>query len=366
LGKETLMKTRLTLAAFALLAGALVVLAVACDGAEAGVTVQKGLAAAVGQDTSGNVGAPVAATPVPNAAAIAEKEQAAYLSAAGTEAASDVAYTGAAYPPAAAYSGAGRGGDSLLVSPQLQAQGGITVQGYGRATAPADSARVQFVVSKGGEIYPTPLPVTESGAVPRGNVEVETEPAPPPDVYPTPVPPSPITEADLTPLVDAIKAQGFSDSDIEITIYPSSYYYDPYGSGSARVTVTVDNPADELGPLVEAGTDAVNESGTLMLQNVGVMYTVDDCDELLAAARRAAVDDGRENGAGLAEALEVNLGDVVAASEYIYSPYGPSSCDPTFDTYYAGPYGYEGMTYDPAMPAEVQIISNVTLTFAMS
>jgi len=349
------MRTRLTLAAFALLAGALVVLAVACDGAGAGVTVEKGLAAAVGQGTSEGIDQASTADSASYTAAIAEKEEAARA-----------AYTGAAYPPAAAYPLSGMGGESLSVSPQLQAQGGITVQGYGRATAPADSARVQFVVSESGEVYPTPLPATESRVVPGGDVEAQTEPATPPDEYPTAVPPSPITEADLTPLIDAIKGEGFSDSDIEITIYSSGYYYDPYGSGSARVTVTVDNPADDVGPLVEAGTDAVNESGTLMLQNVGIMYTVDNCDDLLAAARRAAVEDGRDNGAGLAEALGVGLGDVVAASEYIYSPYGPSSCDPSFDTYYAGPYGYEGMSYDPAMPAEVQIVANVTLTFAMS
>ncbi|KPK47521.1 MAG: hypothetical protein AMJ77_02885 [Dehalococcoidia bacterium SM23_28_2] len=348
------MRTKLTLAAFALLAGALVVLAVACDGAGAGVTVEKGLAAAVGQDTSGGIDQASTTDSASYAAAIAEKEEAARA-----------AYTGAAYPPTAAYPVGGMGGESLSVSPQLQAQGGITVQGYGRATAPADAARVQFVVSKSGEVYPTPVSV-EPRAVPGVGVDIETEPAMPPDEYPTPVPPSPITEADLEPLIDAIKGEGFSDSDIEITIYSSGYYYDPYGSGSARVTVTVDNPADEVEPLVEAATEAVNESGTLMLQNVGVMYTVDDCDDLLAAARRVAVEDGRDNGAGLAEALDVGLGDVVAASEYIYSPFGPSSCDPSFDTYYAGPYGYEGMAYDPVMPAEVQIVANVTLTFAMS
>jgi uncharacterized protein YggE len=90
---------------------------------------------------------------------------------------------------------------------------------------------------------------------------------------------------------------------------------------------------------------------------------VSDCSALLGEARRAAVDDGRENGEGLADALGVSLGQIVAASEYVYSPIGPSPCEPAFDTY---PYGYEGTAYDPAMPAEVQIVSNVALTFAMS
>jgi uncharacterized protein YggE len=129
------------------------------------------------------------------------------------------------------------------------------------------------------------------------------------------------------------------------------------------VTVTLDNPADRVGPLVNAGTQAVNESGTLSLQNTSVLYMVDDCSALLREARRAAVEDGRDSGEGLAEALGVSLGDLLAASEYAYSPFGVSPCDPTFDT---SPYGYEGMSYDPALLAEVQIVSNVALTFAMS
>jgi uncharacterized protein YggE len=255
-----------------------------------------------------------------------------------------------------------RGGEGLLLAPQSQTQTGITVQGYGSATVPADSARVQFSVSKGGDVYPMPLPA-EPTAVAEGSVGGETAPGTPPEIYPTTVSPSPITEADLAPLIDAIKAQGVSDADIEVVIYPAGGYYSPYGSGSARVTVTLDNPADRVGPLVDAGTQAVNESGTLMLQNTSVLYMVDDCSALLREARRAAVEDGRDSGEGLAEALGVSLGDLLAASEYAYSPFGPSPCDPTFDT---SPYGYEGMSYDPALLAEVQIVSNVALTFAMS
>jgi uncharacterized protein YggE len=129
------------------------------------------------------------------------------------------------------------------------------------------------------------------------------------------------------------------------------------------VTVNLDNPADRVGPLVDAGTQAVNQSGTLTLQNVNVLYTVNDCSALLGEARRAAVEDGRENAQGLASALGVSLGEVLAASEYVSSPLGPSPCEPALDT---SPYGYGGMTYDPALPAEVQILSNVALTFAIS
>jgi uncharacterized protein YggE len=342
------MKTRLALIPIALLAIALAALAVACGGAGAGVTVEKGLAAVAGQERSTNTSAQPASAAVPYTAAIAEKEEAA-----------GSAYAPAAYPVGSMIGSGGAEGFSFPL--QSQAAAGITVQGYSRATAPADTARVQFVVTQGYDYYREPMPA-ELEAVPEGRVEGEIAPATPPEIYPTTELPSPITEADLAPLIDAIKAQGVSDSDIEVTIYPSGYY-DPYGSGSALVTVTLDNPADRVGPVVDAGTQAVNESGTLYLQNVSVLYTVDDCSALLAEARRAAVEDARENGAGLATALGVNLGEVAAASEYVYSPSGPSPCEPTFDTYYG--YGYEGPSYDPAMPAEAQIVSNVSISFSI-
>jgi hypothetical protein len=60
----------------------------------------------------------------------------------------------------------------------------------------------------------------------------------------------------------------------------------------------------------------------------------------------------------------VNVGEVLAAAEYVSSSYWPSPCEPSFDTY-PKLYGYEGITYQPPMPAEVQIIVNVTLAFAI-
>jgi uncharacterized protein YggE len=339
------MNTKLTLMPFALLVAALVVLAAACGGAAAKVTVEKGLAAAAGQQVQSGATPEAASLTLPTGQEAAAP--AAVPSSLGTRADTSAPYALGGAVPALAEGAAA----------------GLTVQGYGRATAPADTARVQFAVSKSGDVYPVPLPADTRG-VPEGGVETESAPSVPPETSPTEVAPSPMTKADLQPLVDAIKAQGVSEADIEIVIYPAdSYSY--YGSNSALVTVTLSDPSDRVGPLVDAGTQAVNDSGTLYLQNVSVLYTVDDCSALLGEARRAAVEDGRDNASGLAQALGVNVGEVVAAAEYAYSPLGLSTCDPAFDTYYPQPYGYEGIGYDPSMPAEVQIVVNVTLTFAI-
>ena len=336
---------------------ALAVLAVACGGAEAKVTVVKGLAAAgsaaASQETRETaVGGGSAAAAVPYQAATTGKEESAVTSAPSVQ----VAY------PAGSIIG-GRGGDGSFASPLVQAQGltGITVQGYGRATSPADAARVQFTVGAGysGGPYPYPEKAVPSDVMP-------SEPAVTPETIPVTPTATPLTEAALKPLIDAIKAQGVSDADIEVTVYLSSSYYGSYGSGgSARIAVTL-RDVGKVGALVDAVNAAVPADGSLIIQNVSVLYTVDDCDVLLGQARTAAIEDARDNGRGLAEALGVSLGDILGASEYSYSPYGLSSCDPTFEISYYGAYGYEGSSYDPAMPAEVVVVSNISLAFAIS
>jgi uncharacterized protein YggE len=349
------------------LLAALAVVAVACGGAEAEVKVDKGLAAYAGanagaaQQNAGNAARPASqvSQSAPAASEASYNESAAVAPSVNT---------GGMGGPALARD-AVSSKDAAALAPLEQAGPlGIVVQGYGRATAPADTARVAFTVSKSGVNYPVPMgetkPLPSDVGVMEGGTAEGSAPAPditpvPPDVYPTPVPPEPITEADLQPLVDAMKAQGVSDSDIEVTIYPASYY-GPYGSPTALVTVTL-HDVSKVGGLTDAANQAIAASGTLYLQNTGVTYNVSDCDTLLKEARKAAVEDARANGAGLAEALGVGLGAIQGATEYSYDPYGYSGCQSQ-----SGPvYGSYMPPYDPAQPAEVQIISNVTISFAM-
>jgi uncharacterized protein YggE len=351
---------------------ALAVVAVACGGADAEVKVDKGLAAYAGA----------------NPASVESDAGQSARPAASTNTGSEVSYGEQLGAPAArsAVAPSGMGGDttdsaigsaypkttdSARLAPMEQAGPlGIVVQGYGRATAPADTAKVGFVVGKGGVVYPEPMGITkpmepgvvteDSGAGSAPSQPVEVTPVPP-DVYPTPVPVTPITDADLQPLIDAIKAQGVSDGDIEVNIYPSTYY-GPYGTPTARVTVTL-HDMSKVGGLIDAGNQAVNNSNTIYMQNVGVTYSVNDCDVLLREARAAAVQDARDNGAGLADALGVGLGGIQGATESNWDPYGYSGCQSQSGG--PVPYEYEGPPYDPSVAAEVQIISNVTISFAM-
>ena len=336
------MKTRLTLVPLALVAMGLAALAVACGGAGAEVTVEKGLAAAAGQYVEGEAAPEAASLALP--VGVGMGAPAAVPGVLGTRAgmSGPLALEGAFAPLAQGVAA------------------GLTVQGFGRATTPADSARVQFVVTQGYDYYPEPRLVPE-GEVP-GEIAPDSAPVTPPRVI----------EEDLGKLVEAIKAQGVSEDDIEVTVIPGEGYYEPFSLvATARVTVTL-RDVDKVRPVVEAGTTAVEllmltssryPSGTLFLQNVGVSYRVDDCDALLDEARRAAIEDARDNGEGLADALGVSRGALLAAWEYSYDPTGYSACSE--DSYSYGLYEYEGPPYNPAAPAEVQIVSNVTLTYAI-
>ncbi len=336
------MKTRLALVPLALVAMGLVALAVACGDGGPKVTVEKGLAAAAEQRVEGEAASEGASL------ALQWSEMGAPAAVPG------VLGTRAGMSGSLALEGA--------FAPLAQGvAAGLTVQGFGRATTPADSARVQFVVTQGRDYYAEPVP-DEPRPVPEGVVPREIAPVSPPRVI----------EEDLGKLVKAIEGQGVSGDDIEVTVIPGEGYYEPFSLvATARVTVTL-RDVDKVGPVVEAGSTAVElltltssryPSGTLFLQNVGVSYRVDDCDALLDEARGAAIEDARDNGEGLADALGVSRGALLAAWEYSYDPTGYSAC--AEDSYSYDPYEYEGPPYNPAAPAEVQIVSNVSLTYAI-
>jgi hypothetical protein len=103
---------------------------------------------------------------------------------------------------------------------QAQAAG-LTVTGYGLASADADSAIVEFYFSSN---YSYERPV-DSGTGSSGGQEV-------PD---TPSTATPITEGDIQAVIDAVTGAGVAAADIE---FIAGSYYDPYyASATLRVTV---------------------------------------------------------------------------------------------------------------------------------
>jgi uncharacterized protein YggE len=251
-------------------------------------------------------------------------------------------------------------GSSSLVAGAPQAatsnDTGITVQGYGMATADADSAIVQFYFSSYNNIVP-PMPVP----MPDFN---GSSASPPSDLKPTAPSPgavSPITQADLQPVINALTNAGVAASDIQ---FSGQGYYDMYSS-SATLTATI-KTLSVVDSAVTAAHSAAANLGNITLQSTNVSYTLQDCKSLESAAMKAAVGDAGERAGLLADALSVKLGNVTGASDYSYSPSGV----PCSSNYY-GPYPmYYGVAYDSiksggAASNSVQVVAQISVTYAM-
>ncbi|HEU4759566.1 MAG TPA: SIMPL domain-containing protein [Dehalococcoidia bacterium] len=232
-------------------------------------------------------------------------------------------------------------------APLQQSETGITVQGYGSASADADSAVLELYF--GSNVTGEPVPVPESrgqsgasgGAVapsaPRSNQPAQS-----------------FTEADLQPVVDAIVAQGVARDDVEVTVTS----YDPnYASATIRVTV---RDLGALQGIVDAATAAAANVANAQLQSTSVAYTVGDCAALERAAMQAAVQDARSRGTVFAEVLGVGLGAVAGASNYSYSPFGGAPCGGNV----GGPYPLAAaVAYAQGQSTQVQLVATVSITF---
>lgn len=251
--------------------------------------------------------------------------------------------------------GADLGFAGLPYSPALQAsQTGITVQGYGSATADPDSAILEFYFSRSGGVEPKPAPEppppgTSSGSSGSSGVETREQVATPGQV-------EPITESDLQPVIDAIAGAGVPRDKIE---FIGQSYYDMYYA-SATLRATVDN-IDIVDAVAGAAREAAAGLTDIYLTSTNVSYTVSDCTALEKAAMESAVADANERGAAFAEALGVGLGEIVGASHYSYAPYGGTACDGA----YAGPYPIGGMAYAEGARGTVQVFANVSITYAI-
>lgn len=227
---------------------------------------------------------------------------------------------------------------------------GISVIGYGKSSAPAETAIIQIVASE-----------QEFGA-PR-----------PPDPDATP------GEAEreaVGPMVDALVAAGVADDDIEVVIsVVAGLYYGPGGPGLARVDIAVEEPTPErIDELISTAVVGAAEEDLVVAQ-VGVGYSVADCAPLELEARRLALEDARTRAGLQADLLGVELGAPVATAD------APVNYSEAFSAYY-GVFSPTGVAcsppapvptggspvsvppYDPTDQAEVNVYAQMSVTFA--
>lgn len=229
---------------------------------------------------------------------------------------------------------------------------GITVVGYGKSSAPAETAEVQLIATQ---------------------EEFGPQRAPDPDATPG----AQEREA-VGPLVEGLVAAGVAEDDVEIVV--SSViggYYGPGGPGIARVDVAVADPTQErIDELIDAAIVGAAEEN-LVIGQVGVGYGVADCAPLEREARQAALDDARTRAELQADLLGVELGDPVASSDIptdlatafsaFYGAFAPTqvACAPP------APVPTQGSPisvppFDPTDEAEVNVYAQVAYTFEIA
>ena len=230
-------------------------------------------------------------------------------------------------------------------------QPSVVVNGFGEATAPAESAIVQLIVRGDGGSGMQEPPADSS------------KPVPAPGQPPT------LTDEDLAPIVEAIVAAGVPEADI--AAMASSPFAGPFGPGSAQVVVTVG--AEQLATIadiVAVGMEGAQSSPAgLFVEFVGVGYTVADCTGLERDARQDAADDARTRAEGLAEVVGLTLGDVLLVSDGGYYG-GPDSglasgCAEEPLAEISSGKGYSLPPFDPNAEAEVEVYANLSLAYAV-
>lgn len=317
--------------------------AVACNGDDGGdngdpqIRTQKGLAVAAASANIGRSNATGEETDDGNLAAPTIGEQAG-----GDSVQTDIAKGGPFFP------------DFGFAA--QQSTDGLTVVGYGSASAAADNAIIEFYFGTNGDgVVPQGVPETRSSSGSSG-VAVASEPGSDEKAL-AQQESDPITEAELQPVIDALVGAGVSRDDIE---FIGQSYYDPYfSSATLRATVRDVGAVDGT---VEAARDAVGGVPNVQLQSTNVSYTLEDCASLEVAAMEAAVEDAGDRSQALATVLGVGVGAVTGASNYSYSPFGGTPCD----IGYIGPVPLGGVAYAEGQTNEVTVFAQIGVTYAIN
>jgi uncharacterized protein YggE len=167
--------------------------------------------------------------------------------------------------------------------------------------------------------------------------------------------------AAMQKILDALKAQGVAENDIQ-----TSYFniwverpYSPDGSSSTQTIYHVSNTVNvtirdlskvttTLGAAIEAGANTINS----------ITFNIADPAELQGQARQEAVGDAQAKAQELAGLNGVTLGEVVSVSEVVQGP------GPLFDT--AGyAQGVGGGGVGPISPGEIEVTVRLQVSYAI-
>ncbi len=166
----------------------------------------------------------------------------------------------------------------------LQGPGnGITVVGYGEASAAPTGATIRLVISAGD-------PVFGSDSFSIEFIEAE----------------------ELEPAVDAIKAEGVDEDDISVDTFAQSQF----GYGQAAAEVTFQWPrTDGISELAGEIQDVVRRETDYTLASFQVLFTVEDCEALETRSQEAALEDARHKAERLGKLADLGVGPITGVTE---------------------------------------------------
>lgn len=239
-----------------------------------------------------------------------------------------------------------------LAQTPVPQQSRLVAIGMGKASAPAATATLQFLLGSSMMYGMGPMYGTESA--PMGSPESGEQTVPNMS--------GAISDASLQPVVEALTEAGVSADAVTIAVPAATDAFSPGGS-VGEILVVIDQPADgALRDIVRAVRRSAAPSGLEVL-HVGASFTPADCAVLFQAAREAAIADAQARVEGLAVSLGGTLGALIEASESPgYGPYGVSSCDLFSQS--SGPFGMNSLpSFDPKT-TEATAYVQVTLTYA--
>jgi uncharacterized protein YggE len=218
-------------------------------------------------------------------------------------------------------------------------QPSIVVIGTGQASAPAASAVMQVVVRAAVAIDPA----AASG--------------------PVPTLPAPLTEGQVQPVIDAIGGAGIAGDAVEVRI--GEGFAGAFGPGTAEIRIAI--AREELGLMPDLLAAVTAPAEGLTVDAVNAAYEAADCAPLIRRARKAAAVDAEKRARGLAEAVGLELGDILLVAEtpvYAGVPgVGCTAAGPGFQPQGAGTYL---PAYDPSAPAEVETYAQLNLAYAIA
>ncbi|MFB2917991.1 MULTISPECIES: SIMPL domain-containing protein [Aerosakkonema] len=215
----------------------------------------------------------------------------------------------------------------------------ISVIGQGLVTAPADTARLEFRFANRAPVEPPPPATT---------------------LTPAPENPSLPEEEPLKPVVDALV--GVKVPQDNITIETSSLE-------NPKLLVKIDKPTRErVQEVVKVASSALKGSDALFIQGIGAEYAVNDCQPLERTARRIALKDAQSQVSSIALEMGVQVGELLLVTVYpIVSPASVSACGSKIAVSTSPFAGFSDSTppYNPSAPTEVQVRSQIGVTYAI-